>query len=112
MTLASQGADKIYIQNRTETKAAALVNEINSEIRQCAKIVKSTSMHRSLIESCDVLINCTSLGMHPNADTSPLDKSLLSPNLIVADIVYNPLITRLLRSAKVSGAQPSPAWGC
>lgn len=103
MTLAFEGAETIFIQNRTEAKAAALVTEINSEIRACSKTVKHNETSSTLIESCDVLINCTSLGMHPNDDTSPIDKSLLSPNLTVADIVYNPLTTTLLRDAQEIG---------
>lgn len=52
----------------------------------------------------DVLVNCTSLGMHPKPDESPLPASALRRGTIVFDTVYNPLETKLLREAKAAGA--------
>ena len=53
----------------------------------------------------DVLINATSVGMHPNDSETPVDKNLLRKNMLVFDLVYDPLETRLLREAKSIGAQ-------
>jgi shikimate dehydrogenase len=55
------------------------------------------------IGSSDLLINCTSVGMHPNTGQTPVPAELLRPGLVVSDIVYNPLETRLLREAKHAG---------
>jgi 3-dehydroquinate dehydratase/shikimate dehydrogenase len=52
---------------------------------------------------CDLLINCTPLGMHPNVDDTPLDASSLRRGAIVFDTVYNPEETRLLREARERG---------
>ena len=49
--------------------------------------------------------------MHPREDVLPIDESLLSPDLIVADIVYNPLMTKLLRTAKDRGCTIVPGLG-
>ncbi len=111
MTLAFHGADKIYIHNRTAAKADELADEINTKIRNCAQAVESLQNQRETIYSCDVLINSTSLGMHPNEDVLPIDESLLSANLVVADIVYNPLITKLLKTAKDKGCTIVPGLG-
>ncbi len=48
----------------------------------------------------DILINTTSIGMHPNGDQSPFSIQKLEAHMIVMDIVYNPLETRLLSDAK------------
>ncbi|MFC1932376.1 shikimate dehydrogenase family protein, partial [Chloroflexota bacterium] len=40
-----------------------------------------------------------------NVDETPLDSNLLRPELIVFDIVYNPIKTRLLREAEAAGAK-------
>jgi len=50
---------------------------------------------------CDLLINATPLGMSPAVDESPLDGPI--PADVVFDMVYNPPITRLLKSARDQG---------
>ena len=50
---------------------------------------------------CDLLINATPVGMFPMVDASPLPGPI--PANVVLDMVYNPPITRLLRSALDQG---------
>jgi len=54
-------------------------------------------------DSCDVLINTTPVGMHPDTDATPIDDPALRPDMVVMDAVYNPLVTRLLRTADRTG---------
>ena len=49
----------------------------------------------------DLLINATPVGMFPYVDVSPVQG--LIPANVVLDMVYNPPITRLLRSARDQG---------
>jgi len=51
----------------------------------------------------DVIINATSLGMYPRDGETPIPKKLLREGMVVMDIVYEPLETRLLREAKKKG---------
>jgi 3-dehydroquinate dehydratase/shikimate dehydrogenase len=51
----------------------------------------------------DVLINCTSLGMHPRVEETPFDAAALRASTVVFDTVYNPEDTRLLREARARG---------
>lgn len=112
MTLAFHNAAKIYLHNRTAVKAEALTDEINKKIRPCAIAVgQPLENTKNALDDCDVLINTTSLGMHPHTNILPLEESLLSPHLIVADIVYNPLMTRLLRTAQGKGCTIVPGLG-
>jgi shikimate dehydrogenase len=104
MTLAHHGAGNIYICNRTFAKAKELATEINKKIRTCAVAIDQTATDRAaILQNCDVLINSTSIGMHPNENELPIEESLISKHLIVADIVYNPLTTQLLKIAKEKG---------
>lgn len=104
MTLAFKGAEKIYLCNRTQKKAESLTEEINQKITNCVEVVEQTTdTIAPFLKECDVLINGTKLGMHPDINSTPIDKVLLSKNLIVSDIVYNPLMTRLLKDALHSG---------
>ncbi|GMA56179.1 hypothetical protein GCM10025858_06820 [Alicyclobacillus sacchari] len=51
------------------------------------------------------VIQCTPLGMWPNADASPIDDpEVFRPGQLVQDIVYRPLETAFLKMAKAAGA--------
>ncbi len=56
------------------------------------------------LDKADILVNTTSVGMTPNVDVTPVEPDLLRRDLIVYDIVYNPVKTRLLREAEAVGA--------
>lgn len=60
---------------------------------------------RRAIADCQVLVHCTPLGMHPKVNESCVPAALLTPNLTIMDVVYNPLETRLLREAKAAGCR-------
>jgi 3-dehydroquinate dehydratase/shikimate dehydrogenase len=53
----------------------------------------------------DVLINCTSVGMHPDLDSSPFAENWLREGMIVFDTIYNPEQTLLLKQAKLRGCK-------
>jgi shikimate dehydrogenase len=55
------------------------------------------------MESADLVVNCTPVGMHPKTDASLVPADLLRPGQAVFDIVYTPLTTRLLREAREKG---------
>lgn len=55
------------------------------------------------METSDIIIHCTPVGMHPNEDASLIPSSLFRPDQVVLDIVYNPLETKLLRDARACG---------
>ncbi len=57
------------------------------------------------LERADILINATSAGMSPNDDETPVPARFLKAGLVVFDIVYNPIKTRLLKEAEASGAR-------
>jgi shikimate dehydrogenase len=101
MTLAFKGASKIFLCNRTIQKAIDLSEEINTKTRPCSTVVPRDRVHiESAIQQADVLINTTSIGMHPDTDHLPLDADLIPTGIIVSDIVYNPLMTKLLKSSE------------
>jgi shikimate dehydrogenase len=112
MTLAFHGVQKIFLKNRTMAKAQELADKINTKIRPCTTVVgASLKDQEEAIAASHVLINATNLGMHPDEDVLPIDEALIMPHLIVVDIVYNPLMTRLLRTAKDKGCSIVPGLG-
>lgn len=57
-----------------------------------------------LLPHADGIVHCTPTGMREHPGT-PFDVALLRPDLWVADIVYRPLETELLRAARESGCR-------
>ena len=63
-------------------------------------------LFKSAISACHLIVNCTPIGMKHSATEkeSPLDASLIPNRAFVYDVVYNPVITKLLSDAKRAGA--------
>jgi len=61
----------------------------------------------SALQDCDLLVNCTSIGMRYNATEgeSPLSANLIPKDALVYDLVYNPEETPFLKEAKKAGAE-------
>jgi shikimate dehydrogenase len=102
--LAADGAEIIII-NRTEERAVELAKNISAAALSGKVEGRGLSGLKALLQDADVLINTTTLGMHPNTDTAIATAEDLHPGLTVFDIVYNPLETRLLREAKAANAK-------
>lgn len=102
----AEEARELVILNRTPEKAEALASKISSEIDREVRwgMLSNHVLDEELVDAV-ILINATSVGMHPNDSETPVDKSLLREDMVVFDLVYNPLETRLLREAKSIGAQ-------
>ena len=61
-------------------------------------------MLRRELADADLFCNATKVGMKPMDDQSVVkDLSAFRPGLVVADAVYNPEETKLLREAKEAG---------
>jgi 3-dehydroquinate dehydratase / shikimate dehydrogenase len=48
----------------------------------------------------DIIVNATPIGMHPNVDETPYDRSHLRRGVVVIDTVYNPEQTLLIKHAR------------
>ena len=55
------------------------------------------------METADVIIHCTPVGMHPKVDASLIPPELFRPEQVVFDIVYTPLETKLQAEARSRG---------
>jgi shikimate dehydrogenase len=104
--LAEGGAHIVILNRLLELDWA---KELASRISQTfAKEVEALELNKenlaSALEKADILVNTTSVGMSPKIDETPVTSNLLKSNLVVSDIVYNPIKTRLLREAEMAGA--------
>lgn len=91
------GVARIAVVNRSEDAA----------VRAAALSSRATVAAPSAIAGADLVVNATSVGMAIDGrDTGqlPFDRSLLRSGHVVADLVYHPLETALLRAAADVGA--------
>jgi len=106
MTLAAKGCKRIYLRSRRTSAVEALCIDINRRFEGCSAVAPNEPERTAeTLRGCDVLINAGSVGMHPLEDQMPIDAELLFRDLIVADVVYNPRMTRLLEAAKKAGCK-------
>ncbi len=57
-----------------------------------------------VLTECDILINCTPVGMSPHTEGElPIDWSAVNPSAVVCDLIYNPPHTRFLANAAERG---------
>jgi 3-dehydroquinate dehydratase/shikimate dehydrogenase len=100
--LAHYGAT-VVVYNRTLERAQALADEFTGKT---GKVV--AARFEKLGDSCcQIYLNTTSVGMHPNVDASPIDGQdvKFTPDTLVFDTIYNPIETKLLRTAREAGAK-------
>jgi shikimate dehydrogenase len=91
---------KVTIANRTAERAARLA----SNLHNVNSIGLGAELTGCIIDS-DILINTTSVGMYPNEDATLITADVMHPDLVVFDIVYNPIETKLLKEAKRAGVK-------
>lgn len=82
-----------------------IVNVLEDEGKQLARdlAVEYYPLQEYKDYDCQILINATPIGMDPNIDEMPIKKEYLQKDMVVMDIVYNPLKTRLLKEAEDIG---------
>jgi 3-dehydroquinate dehydratase/shikimate dehydrogenase len=85
----------VTVASRTAERAERLAGEVGCKWCDWAA--------RHNVDPCDVVVNGTPVGMHPNVDESPLHVSFLKPGLVVFDTVYTPEQTLLIRDARTRG---------
>jgi len=103
--LLERGIARVYLANRTEERAQALADQFGSRINPVAwnEIGK-------VLPQADLLVNTTSLGMQ-GQPALELDVALLPSHAIVADLVYAPLETALLKAARGRGLRTADGLG-
>jgi shikimate dehydrogenase len=105
LILAERGSNLIIL-NRTWDKAKEQANRIS---HTCQREVQALKLDRKnlagALNRADILVNATSVGMSPDIEETPVTADLVKPPVIVFDIVYNPIKTRLLREAEAAGAE-------
>ena len=81
---------KVEVANRSAEKGRALALSLSCPYIPLDELEKT---------GADILIHTTPVGMTPDTDVSLVPGQILKKGMVVMDIVYNPLETRLLKMA-------------
>ncbi|WP_313372970.1 shikimate dehydrogenase [Lysinibacillus pakistanensis] len=93
-----QGYKNLTIANRTVANAQAIVDEMGT-----GQAISLTEAEATLADFC-ILVQMTSAGLATGNFSMPFSLDRLTKGAIVADIVYNPLMTPFLQAAEEKGA--------
>jgi shikimate dehydrogenase len=103
--LIERGIQRVHLANRTMERARALAERFGANVRPLA-----WDAIGDLLPRAGLLVNTTSLGMHGQPPVE-LDTGRLPPHAVVADLVYVPLETPLLASARGHGLKTADGLG-
>jgi len=108
--LVRAGAASITVVNRTPARGQKLAAALYEHLGFAAMVEPWPGVHRPA-PGTDVVVNATSVGLFAPHAMVPVDLASLAPGAVVADVVYNPVVTRLLREAARVGARPLDGLG-
>ncbi len=91
---------RVTIANRTIERAEALAKDVGKKAS-----ASGIDELKTLLASCDILINSTAVGMYPRIKETLATADMMHSDLVVFDIVYSPINTLLLQEAKKAGAK-------
>ncbi len=102
------GIGRLDIFDQDVDRSARLAHDLNTRFGEGRAMPAKTPA--AVLGNADGLIHATPVGMpaHPGI---PVDPGLIMPRHWVADIVYMPLITRLIETAAGKGCQTLPGGG-
>jgi len=100
------GAGRVIIANRTLEKGFLLKKNLVEKLDADVEAIDIGEKLNDELKDADILINTTPIGMYPNIHQKPLVTSeMMHENLIVNDIIYNPLQTGILKEAIKANAK-------
>ena len=102
--LALAGVGRFILVNRTPARGQQLLDTLVGKLK-CDAELRPWEGDFSLPEGTDIVINGTSIGLYDAEARLALDISTLKPGQIVADVVFNPPVTRLLSEAAARGCR-------
>ena len=103
----SERNTRLTILNRREELdwAEAIAANIKKDLGKYIEVFELLPDHlAAALEPADILVNATSVGMSPASGVSPVPAQLMKSGLVVVDIVYNPVRTKLLQDGAAVAA--------
>lgn len=108
--LALAGAARLVIANRSETRGQELVTLLQDKVKVPAIYVPWTAP-LTIEEGAHIVVNATSIGLGDAHARVPVANESLRPEMIVADVIFNPPQTMFLRAAAERGCRTLDGLG-
>jgi shikimate dehydrogenase len=108
--LALAGVSQITVVNRSAERGQALVDLLRQRTSAKADLVLLGNSY-AVADDAGILINATSVGLGDEDAHLPINVESLRPGVIVADVVFNPPQTWLLRTAADRGCRTLDGLG-
>ncbi len=108
--LALAGAECIRIVNRSEPRGLELAQLLADKTSCKGEFVPWQGSY-AVPADTGIVINGTSIGLYDEQAALDLDTSSLTAGMIVADVIFNPVRTRLLRDAGARGCRTLDGLG-
>ena len=109
--MALAGAARITVVNRSAGRGQAVVDLLNDRTNARGSYAPWEGTF-SVPSGSDIVIHATSVGLYPDVDAMPdIDTDSLTPDMVVADGIHNPPLTRLLQAAKDCGCKTVDGLG-
>jgi 3-dehydroquinate dehydratase/shikimate dehydrogenase len=84
----------VSVTNRNKERGTALARDAGCRFVEWG---------RRMASMCDILINCTPVGMFPEINETPVSGNFLREGMVVFDTIYNPENTLLVKEARAHG---------
>lgn len=104
------GAAQITVVNRNRERGQELVQLLSDKVRIASQFVPWEGNYEVPADT-DVVINATSIGLGDAEARVPLAVATLEADMVVADVIFNPPETRLIRDARGRGCQTLDGLG-
>ncbi len=108
--LGLSGVGEITIVNRSAIRGEELAALLRERVKISSQFVHWEGDYAIPAEA-DIVVNATSIGLGDSAARVPIDVESLRPELIVADVIFNPPQTWLLRTAADHGCRTLDGLG-
>ncbi|MDI6827951.1 MAG: shikimate dehydrogenase [Armatimonadota bacterium] len=104
--LAIRGSE-VTVANRTLSRAVEIVETLSKLLgnRSIRAVQIESKEAREAVAEANLLVNCTSVGMFPHIDEQPIPSEWMHKDLLVYDLIYNPIETKLLQAARETGCK-------
>jgi shikimate dehydrogenase len=103
INLALSGATTILLCDIDSVKASKLARDIENKTSTRVKVLTPDGLEKNA-QLAECIINATPLGLKPG-DPLPIPRHLIRKDQLICDLVYNPLQTPLLKTARSAGAK-------